>query len=142
MCSICRLDQQDQRKHQTFSTEKAKLRYCHSLMPWIGLSAHLGHLVQARGACKTPKRLKDILSLLEKMVWMHGKCGYKPLRDKACPSKVIQKIIRCRNDNHCLFADQTKSRQTSGQCGYHCCEFSLIYSSHVSYLLLEPGTNV
>jgi hypothetical protein len=26
---------------------------------------------------------------LEKMIWRHGKCGYKPLRDKACPSKVI-----------------------------------------------------
>ncbi|KAH7884432.1 hypothetical protein F5I97DRAFT_1811644 [Phlebopus sp. FC_14] len=40
------------------------------------------------GRCKTPKRLKDILPLLEKMIWRHGKCGYKPLRDKVCPSKV------------------------------------------------------
>jgi telomerase reverse transcriptase len=22
------------------------------------------------------------------MIWRHGKCGYKPLRDKVCPSKV------------------------------------------------------
>jgi hypothetical protein len=47
------------------------------------------HLLQDKGACKTPKRLREILSLLEKMIWRHGKCGYKPLRDKACPSKVI-----------------------------------------------------
>ncbi|KAH7918963.1 hypothetical protein BV22DRAFT_1023775, partial [Leucogyrophana mollusca] len=39
------------------------------------------------GHCKTPKRLREILLLLEKMVWRHGKCGYKPLRDKICPSK-------------------------------------------------------
>jgi hypothetical protein len=39
-------------------------------------------------ACETPKRLKDTLVLLEKMIWRHGKCGYKLLRDIACPSKV------------------------------------------------------
>lgn len=26
--------------------------------------------------------------MLEKMIWRHGKCGYKPLRDHACPSKI------------------------------------------------------
>lgn len=46
-------------------------------------------LGQAKGSCKTPKRLKETLCILEKMIWRHGKCGYKPLRDKACPSKVI-----------------------------------------------------
>ncbi|KAG2337152.1 hypothetical protein BDR05DRAFT_895686 [Suillus weaverae] len=40
------------------------------------------------GTCKTPKRLKDVLGLLEKMIWRHGKCHYKLLRDKVCPSKV------------------------------------------------------
>ena len=43
---------------------------------------------QTKGSCKTPKRLKDTLHLLETMIWRHGKCGYKPLRDIACPSKV------------------------------------------------------
>ena len=43
---------------------------------------------QAKGAGKTPRRVKPALDPLEKMVWRHGKCGYKPLRDKACPSKV------------------------------------------------------
>jgi hypothetical protein len=22
------------------------------------------------------------------MIWRHGKCGYKPLQDHACPSKI------------------------------------------------------
>ncbi|KIJ66968.1 hypothetical protein HYDPIDRAFT_85706, partial [Hydnomerulius pinastri MD-312] len=46
------------------------------------------HEINALGNCKTPKRLKDTLQLIEKMIWRHGKCGYKPLRDKVCPSKV------------------------------------------------------
>ncbi|KAG1744070.1 uncharacterized protein EDB91DRAFT_1050737 [Suillus paluster] len=49
-----------------------------------GLSRHADDL----GTCKTPRRLKNVLVLLEKMIWRHGKCGYKPLRDIACPSKV------------------------------------------------------
>ncbi|KAJ7364176.1 hypothetical protein DFH08DRAFT_680835 [Mycena albidolilacea] len=40
------------------------------------------------GPCKTPKRLKEVIPLLEKLLWRHGKCGYKPLRDHVCPSKV------------------------------------------------------
>ncbi|KAG2124005.1 hypothetical protein DEU56DRAFT_744922, partial [Suillus clintonianus] len=44
--------------------------------------------IELFGTCKTPKRLKDVLVLLEKMIWRHGKCGYKLLRDKVCPSKV------------------------------------------------------
>ncbi|KAF7974772.1 hypothetical protein HWV62_11243 [Athelia sp. TMB] len=44
--------------------------------------------IKALGSCKTPKRLKETLSLLEKMVWRHSKCAYKALRDKACPSKI------------------------------------------------------
>ncbi|KAJ7707576.1 hypothetical protein B0H17DRAFT_917647 [Mycena rosella] len=40
------------------------------------------------GTFKTPKRLKEVIPLLEKMIWRHGKCGYEPLRDHACPSKV------------------------------------------------------
>lgn len=43
---------------------------------------------QSRGKCKTPKRLRETLALLDKMLWRHGKCAYKALRDKACPSKV------------------------------------------------------
>ncbi|EIM91099.1 uncharacterized protein STEHIDRAFT_48583 [Stereum hirsutum FP-91666 SS1] len=39
-------------------------------------------------SCKTPTRVKPVLALLEKMIWMNGKCNPKALRDLACPSKV------------------------------------------------------
>ncbi|KAK7690659.1 hypothetical protein QCA50_005758 [Cerrena zonata] len=44
--------------------------------------------IQAKGSCKTPKRVKCVLHILEKMIWRHGKCGYKPLLNKLCPSKL------------------------------------------------------
>lgn len=43
---------------------------------------------QELGACKTPKRLREAVDLVEKIIWRHGKCGYKPLLQKMCPSKV------------------------------------------------------
>ncbi|KAJ7773424.1 hypothetical protein B0H16DRAFT_149066 [Mycena metata] len=43
---------------------------------------------EIKGTCKTPKRLREVIPMLEKLLWRHGKCGYKPLRDHACPSKV------------------------------------------------------
>ncbi|KAI1796871.1 hypothetical protein LXA43DRAFT_491424 [Ganoderma leucocontextum] len=45
--------------------------------------------IKSKGSCKTPKRLKHVLGILEKMVWRHHKCKYKMLLDMACPSKVI-----------------------------------------------------
>ncbi|KAJ6576632.1 hypothetical protein DFH09DRAFT_914408, partial [Mycena vulgaris] len=36
---------------------------------------------EIKGAFKTPRRLKEVIPLLEKMIWRHGKCGYRPLRD-------------------------------------------------------------
>ncbi|KAI0690148.1 hypothetical protein BC835DRAFT_1281564 [Cytidiella melzeri] len=44
--------------------------------------------IKARGNCKTPKRLKPALDLLDKLIWRHSKCGYKPLLQRLCPSKV------------------------------------------------------
>ncbi|CAA7267063.1 unnamed protein product [Cyclocybe aegerita] len=44
--------------------------------------------IKALGHCKTPKRLKDTLPLLEKLLRRHGRCGYVPLRDRVCPSKI------------------------------------------------------
>ncbi|KAL1674218.1 hypothetical protein EV122DRAFT_221093, partial [Schizophyllum commune] len=44
--------------------------------------------IEALGSCRTPKRLKEALCLLEKLIWRHGKCRYLPLRDKVCPTKV------------------------------------------------------
>ena len=43
---------------------------------------------QALGSVKTPKRLKTVLHRLEQLIWHHGKCGYKPLLQRLCPSKV------------------------------------------------------
>ncbi|KAL1738672.1 hypothetical protein HDZ31DRAFT_50624, partial [Schizophyllum fasciatum] len=44
--------------------------------------------IESLGPCRTPKRLREALCLLEKLAWRHGKCRYLPLRDKVCPSKV------------------------------------------------------
>ncbi|KAL4243808.1 Telomerase reverse transcriptase [Abortiporus biennis] len=44
--------------------------------------------IQMKGSCKTPKRLRGVIDLLEKMIWRHGKCGYRPLLEKVCPSKL------------------------------------------------------
>ncbi|EMD33992.1 hypothetical protein CERSUDRAFT_26993, partial [Gelatoporia subvermispora B] len=38
-------------------------------------------------SCKTPKRLRPVLPILDKLISMHGKCHYKALLDTACPSK-------------------------------------------------------
>ncbi|KAG2063581.1 hypothetical protein BDR04DRAFT_1037580 [Suillus decipiens] len=46
------------------------------------------------GPCKTPKRVKDVLALLDKMLWRHGKCRYKIVRDSVCPSKASN-IFEC-----------------------------------------------
>ncbi|KAJ3720782.1 hypothetical protein DFJ43DRAFT_1004797, partial [Lentinula guzmanii] len=44
--------------------------------------------IEKLGPCKTPKRLKAVLPLLDKLIWRHGKCKYRLLRDLACPSRV------------------------------------------------------
>jgi len=44
--------------------------------------------LQARGSMRTPKRINGALDYFEKLIWRHGKCGYKPLLNTACPSKV------------------------------------------------------
>ncbi|KAJ3714153.1 hypothetical protein C8R42DRAFT_591720, partial [Lentinula raphanica] len=48
--------------------------------------------IERLGHCKTPKRLKDILTLMDKLLWRHGKCKYRLLRDLACPSKVSSQL--------------------------------------------------
>lgn len=47
------------------------------------------------GHYKTPKRLKEIIPLLEILIWRHGKCRYRHLRDTACPSKVQSSCRLC-----------------------------------------------
>lgn len=44
--------------------------------------------IKANGACKTPKRIREILPLVDKLLWRHRKCDYKALQNIACPSKV------------------------------------------------------
>ncbi|KAG6908673.1 hypothetical protein DXG01_003687 [Tephrocybe rancida] len=44
--------------------------------------------IKALGPCKTPRRLKEIIPLLQSIIWRHSKCGYKPMRDKVCPMKL------------------------------------------------------
>ncbi|CCM03069.1 uncharacterized protein FIBRA_05189 [Fibroporia radiculosa] len=44
--------------------------------------------IEKKGPCKTPKRLKPVLAMLDQMIWRHGKCGYKALLNIACPSKI------------------------------------------------------
>ncbi|KIP07641.1 hypothetical protein PHLGIDRAFT_70705 [Phlebiopsis gigantea 11061_1 CR5-6] len=47
--------------------------------------------IKALGSCKTPKRLHEALDLVEKIIWRHGKCAYKALLQKTCPSKVCSR---------------------------------------------------
>ncbi|KAI5122895.1 hypothetical protein M0805_007573 [Coniferiporia weirii] len=44
--------------------------------------------IELKGASKTPVRLKNALPLLGQLFHRHSKCGYKPLLDKICPSKL------------------------------------------------------
>ncbi|KAH8117877.1 hypothetical protein DFH11DRAFT_1504114, partial [Phellopilus nigrolimitatus] len=44
--------------------------------------------IHLKGSCKTPTRLKNTLPLLSQIFNKHKKCGYKPLLDIFCPSKV------------------------------------------------------
>ncbi|KIK62949.1 hypothetical protein GYMLUDRAFT_163948 [Collybiopsis luxurians FD-317 M1] len=48
--------------------------------------------IQRLGSCKTPKRLKEVLPILEKLLWRHGKCKFRLLRNFACPSKVSPEL--------------------------------------------------
>ncbi|EEB97795.1 hypothetical protein MPER_02816, partial [Moniliophthora perniciosa FA553] len=36
---------------------------------------------------RTPKRLRQVLPMLDKLAWRHRKCKYKLLLDGSCPSK-------------------------------------------------------
>ncbi|KAF9647961.1 hypothetical protein BDM02DRAFT_3097222, partial [Thelephora ganbajun] len=48
--------------------------------------------IEAKGFMRTPKRINNALDFFEKLIWRHGKCGYKPLLNTACPSKVSPKV--------------------------------------------------
>ncbi|KAG5342247.1 hypothetical protein C0989_004091 [Termitomyces sp. Mn162] len=75
--------------------------------------------IKSLGPCKTPKRLKEILTLLESMIWRHKKCGYVPLRDKVCPSKLqstteskqldLSVILECVSEQSILLSQMPPS---------------------------------
>ncbi|KAG2017771.1 hypothetical protein CC2G_007253 [Coprinopsis cinerea AmutBmut pab1-1] len=44
--------------------------------------------IEILGSCKTPKRLKGTMAMVDQILWRHEKCSYKALRDLACPSKI------------------------------------------------------
>ncbi|PIL35516.1 hypothetical protein GSI_02244 [Ganoderma sinense ZZ0214-1] len=44
--------------------------------------------IKNKGSCKTPKRLKHVLDILEKMIWRHYKCKYKMLLDMELMSET------------------------------------------------------
>jgi telomerase reverse transcriptase len=71
-----------------FSDREDEIKVCPFHRRGTSFGALRRHYLQARGPCKTPKRVKESLLLLEKMIWKHAKCAYKPLRDRVCPSKV------------------------------------------------------
>ncbi|KAI9066223.1 hypothetical protein FKP32DRAFT_1610135 [Trametes sanguinea] len=60
--------------------------------PWIGSRSpdflDREQEIKSKGPCMTPKRVKGVLSTLEKLIWRHRKCRYKSLLDLTCPSKV------------------------------------------------------
>uniref|UniRef100_A0A0W0FMP3 Telomerase reverse transcriptase n=1 Tax=Moniliophthora roreri TaxID=221103 RepID=A0A0W0FMP3_MONRR len=42
---------------------------------------------------RTPKRLRQVLPMLDKLAWRHRKCKYKLLLDGSCPSKIKKSIL-------------------------------------------------
>lgn len=75
--------------------------------------------IELFGTCKTPKRLKDVLVLLEKMIWRHGKCGYKLLRDIACPSKLTTTDNKTMDSSIILEMVSENSIQLKSQASQH-----------------------
>ncbi|KAJ3893208.1 hypothetical protein GG344DRAFT_43738 [Lentinula edodes] len=61
--------------------------------------------IERLGPCKTPKRVKAVLPLLEKLIWRHGKCKYRLLRDRSCPSKVLSQPGTASSLVHRILAD-------------------------------------
>jgi hypothetical protein len=54
----------------------------------IGLVLTRQRFRQKLGPVKTPKRLKGVLDLLERMIKLHSRCKPRKLLDRHCPSKA------------------------------------------------------
>jgi hypothetical protein len=57
-------------------------------LPPFSIVGKSAYLCKTLGPGKTPKRLKELLPVIEKLIWRHGKCKYRLLLDATCPSKV------------------------------------------------------
>ncbi|KAJ7067067.1 hypothetical protein C8F01DRAFT_980512 [Mycena amicta] len=97
--------------------------------------------IAALGPCKTPKRLKDAVVMLEKVIWRHGKCRYWQLRNLACPSEVCPSLLRV------IFsplgvASPEEGFQERSPCA-HCSLFSIsdVFSQWRSQALLAHRTS-
>ncbi|KAJ3546316.1 hypothetical protein NMY22_g2104 [Coprinellus aureogranulatus] len=44
--------------------------------------------IKILGRKPTPKRLKGVLPIMDKLIWRHTKCDYKALQNIACPTKI------------------------------------------------------
>ncbi|OBZ72156.1 Telomerase reverse transcriptase [Grifola frondosa] len=66
-----------------FVLEKSKQRHAFRFPDYLDREQEI-----KESSCKTPKRLKKVLDMLEKLIWRHTKCGYKALLHTACPSKL------------------------------------------------------
>ncbi|PBK75723.1 hypothetical protein ARMSODRAFT_404731 [Armillaria solidipes] len=68
---------------------------------------------------KTPKRLKETLNRLDTLIWRHGKCKYKLLRDQVCPSKVATKSEKPLESSMILelLSEETSQLQSQASVG-------------------------
>lgn len=64
----------------------------------------------------TPKRLKNIVPIIDQMVWRHLKCPYKLFFDKFCPSKVENEVNLGLDENTILewMSERSVQIQTQG----------------------------
>ena len=75
----------DQFNRKKYHDREDEILVCDFVFP---LNYTCKRFLQKMGPCKTPKRLKEALVLIEQMIRRHGKCGYLPLLNLACPSRV------------------------------------------------------
>ncbi|KAL0579065.1 Telomerase reverse transcriptase, partial [Marasmius crinis-equi] len=63
-------------------------REAYKVPDFVNREGDIQKLAKSKGPkTKTPKRLKEVLPMLDKLIWRHGKCKYRLLRDRTCPSK-------------------------------------------------------
>ena len=97
-------------------------------------------LKKAAGHCKTPKRLKDVLPLLEKLLCRHARCRYVPLRNTTCPSKVFTSPLNSRNSLKYALDHYKQRWKSRKQC--HPCKTSFSLLPCYNWIVSLPGTDI